>query len=153
MQSHFGDWLAPLNAQEHFKRVFEGPLSALWQGAVKSWEGAGDILRGDTLGPPVRKIAQFGLALAALGATVGVLRRLPAAYGVYTLVAMVSILSFPYPPGPLASSARYIAVIFPLFMWLAWRLSDRRWYFATLTVFALGLVYCAAMFATWHFVA
>lgn len=153
MQAHFGDWLAPLHAQEHFRRVFEGPLSALWLGAEKAWDGAGAILRGDPIGAPARKIAQFIVAVGALVATVGVLRRLPAAYGVYTVVAMVAILSFPYPPGPLASSARYIVVIFPLFMWLGWRLSDRRLYATVVVAFAGMLVYTAGMFATWHFVA
>lgn len=154
MQAHFGDWLAPLHAQEHFQRSFEGPLSALWLGAAKAWEGFAGVLGGDQpVGPAARKIAQFALACAAVGAAIGVLRRLPAAYGVYAVAALVPILSFPYPPGPLASSARYVAVIFPLFMWLAWRLSDRRLYAAVVTVFALGLTYAAGMFATWHFVA
>jgi hypothetical protein len=153
MQLHFGDWLAPLHAQEHFRRSFEGPLSALWLGAGKAWDGLGTILGGGGLGAPARKIAQFALAVLALGAAGGVVRRLPAAYGAYTLVALVAILSFPYPPGPLASSARYIAVVFPLFMWLGWRLSDRRAYALVVAAFALGLVYATGMFATWHFVA
>ncbi len=153
MQAHFGDWLAPLHAQQHFHRSFDGPLSALWLGLRKAVDGVGQILGGDPIGPPARKIAQFVLAVGALWATVGVVRRLPAAYGVYSVVAIVAILSFPYPPGPLASSARYIAAIFPLFMWLAWRLSDRRAYLVVLAVFAATLAYSSAMFATWHFVA
>lgn len=154
MQAHFGDWLAPLHAQEHFRRSFEGPLSALWLGAEKAWEGATGILDGSQpFGPSVRKLAQFVLACAAVGAAVGVARRLPAAYTVLAGTALVFILSFPYPPGPLASSARYFAALFPLFMWLGWRLTDRRLYYATVAVFALGLGYCAGMFATWHFVA
>ena len=153
MQAHFGDWLAPLHAQEHFHRSFDGPLSALWLGLRKAVDGAGQIFNGDPIGPPARKIAQFLVAAGAIVATGGVLRRLPAAYGVYAVVAIVAILSFPYPPGPLASSARYIAAIFPLFMWLAWRLSDRRAYVVVLVAFAAMLAYSAAMFATWHFVA
>jgi hypothetical protein len=107
----------------------------------------------EALGPAVRKIGQFALACGALAAMVGVLRRLPAAYGVLAATTLAFILSFPYPPGPLASSARYLVVVFPLFMWLGWRLSDRRAYAVTVVVFAAGLVYCAAMFATWRFVA
>jgi mannosyltransferase PIG-V len=154
MGSHFGDWLAPLHAQEHFRRSFEGPLSALWLGAEKAWDGFTGILGGgEPFGPSVRKIAQFLLACGALAAMVGAVRRLPAAYGVYAVVSIVPILSFPYPPGPLASSARYLVALFPLFMWLGWRLSDRRLYHVTVGVFAVGLAYCAGMFATWHFVA
>ena len=153
MQAHFGDWLAPLHAQEHFRRSFDGPLSALWLGLRKAVEGVGAILGGDPVGPPARKIGQFLVAAGAVGVTAGVVRRLPAAYGVYSVVAIVAILSFPYPPGPLASSARYIAAIFPLFMWLGWRLSDRRAYLATVAAFAAMLAYSAGLFATWHFVA
>jgi hypothetical protein len=154
MQVHFGDALAPWHAQEHFKRSFEGPLSAYWQGAEKAWHGVTGLLGGDAaFGPAVRKIGQFVLVSGALVATVGVLRRLPAAYGVYTLVSIVPVLSFPYPPGPLASSLRYIVVIFPLFMWLAMVLRDKRAYALTVVAFAAMLAYSAGMFATWHFVA
>ena len=44
-------------------------------------------------------------------------------------------------------------VVFPLFMWLGLRLSDRRAYIAVVVGFAVMLAYCAGMFATWHFVA
>jgi hypothetical protein len=153
MQAHFGDWLAPLHAQEHFRRSFEGPLSALWLGAEKAWDALAGIVDGSAaFGPSVRKIAQFLLAAGAVAAVVAAARRLPAAYTVLAGTSLVLILSFPYPPGPLASSARYLAVLFPLFMWLGWRLSGRA-YALTLVAFAGGLAYCAGMFATWHFVA
>jgi hypothetical protein len=154
MQIHFGDWLAPYHAQHYFQRTFDGPFSALWQGGQKAWDGIRDILGGHgPFGPAVRKIAQFLVVCGALGACVGVIRRLPAAYGVYALISIVPVLSFPYPPGPLASSLRYLVVIFPLFMWLGRRLSDRRLYVAAVAGFAVMLAYCAGMFATWHFVA
>ncbi|HVE68078.1 MAG TPA: mannosyltransferase family protein [Solirubrobacteraceae bacterium] len=154
MQVHFGDWLAPYHAQEYFQRTFDGPFSALWQGGEKAWDGLTGILDGSAaFGPALRKIAQFVVVCGALAAAVGVLRRLPAAYGAYTVLAIVPVLSFPYPPGPLASSLRYLVVIFPLFMWLGLVLRDPRAHAATVVVFALGLVYCAAMFATGHFVA
>jgi Mannosyltransferase (PIG-V) len=154
MRSHFGDFLAPYHAQDYFHRTFDGPLSALWQGGEKAWDGVTGILDGTAaFGPAVRKIGQFLIVCGALGACVGVVRRLPAAYGVYAVVSIVPVLSFPYPPGPLASSLRYLVVIFPLFMWLALRLNERRLYAATVIVFALGLAYCAGLFATSHFVA
>jgi hypothetical protein len=154
MQIHFGDWLAPYHAQDYFQRTFDGPLSALWQGGEKAWDGVREILRGNgPFGPAVRKIAQFAIVCGALGACVGVLRRLPAAYGAYALISIVPVLSFPYPPGPLASVLRYLVVVFPLFMWLGMVLTDRRLYWATVAGFAVMLAYCAGMFATWHFVA
>ena len=154
MQLHFDDFLAPYHAQDYFQRTFDGPLSALWQGGEKAWDGLTGILDGSAaFGPAVRKIGQFLIVCGALAASVGVVRRLPAAYGLYTALSIVPVLSFPYPPGPLASSLRYLVVIFPLFMWLGMRLTDRRLYAVTVFVFALGLAYCAGMFATWHFVA
>ena len=133
MQIHFGDWLAPYHAaQDYFHRNFDGPFSALWQGGEKAWDGVRDILGGDgPFGPAARKIALFLVACGALGACVGVIRRLPAAYGAFALISIVPALSFPYPPGPLASSLRYLVVVFPLFMWLGLRLTDRRAYIAT----------------------
>jgi hypothetical protein len=155
MQIHFGDWLAPYHAaQDYFHRNFDGPFSALWQGGEKAWDGVRDILSGDgPFGPAARKIALFLVACGALGACVGVIRRLPAAYGAFALISIVPALSFPYPPGPLASSLRYLVVVFPLFMWLGMRLTDRRAYIAVVAGFAVMLAYCAGMFATWHFVA
>ena len=154
MQVHFGDALAPWHAQAHFRRSFDGPLSALWEGGVKAWHGVEGIVGGTApFGSAARKIGQFVVVCGALGATVGVLRRLPGAYGLYALLSIVPVLSFPYPPGPLASSLRYIVVIFPLFMWLGMRLRDVRAYALVLAAFAAMLVYATAMFATWHFVA
>jgi hypothetical protein len=154
MQVHFGDALAPWHAQAHFHRTFEGPFSAFWQGAVKAWHGVTGIVSGGaSFGRAARKIGQFVVVSGALVATVGVLRRLPGPYGLYALVSIVPVLSFPYPPGPLASSLRYIVVIFPLFMWLAMRLRNRLAYGLAVAAFAAMLVYSAGMFATWHFVA
>jgi hypothetical protein len=50
---------------------------------------------------------------------------------------------------------RFLAVLFPLFMWLGWWASRggraREW--ALLGVWAAGLVVFTAQFATWHWVA
>ena len=75
-----------------------------------------------------------------------------AADGVYTLVMAVPVLSFPQVGHPLASASRYLATVFPLFMWAGWRLR-RRWFVAVLVLFSIGLIYTSGMFATWHFVA
>jgi hypothetical protein len=151
----YGDPLVPFHAQETFQRSFQGPLSAVWLGAFEAVKAVGALVSGGVGGgaAAVREIGLFGVAVLAVVAAVGVLRRLPAVYGVFTVVMMVPVLSFPQAGHPLASASRYLAVVFPLFMWAGWRLSDRRLYRATLVVFALGLVYTSAMFATWRFVA
>ena len=47
-----------------------------------------------------------------------------------------------------------MAVVFPLFLWLALALQRRRRaYLALCAVFTLALAYCAVRFATWRWVA
>jgi hypothetical protein len=151
----YGDPLVPFHAQETFQRSFAGPLSAVWQGAFEAIRAVGALVGGGEGGgtAALREIGLFGVAVLGIGAAVGVLRRLPLVYGVYSIVMMVPVLSFPQAGHPLASASRYLAVVFPLFMWAGWRLRDRRLYLATLVVFALGLAYASAMFSTWRFVA
>jgi len=151
---HLHDALATFHAtHDYFHRSFDGPLSGLWEGAAKAYHATGALLAGNGDAASLRKIALFVVAMGVVSAAVGVIRRLPSVYGVYTVVSLLPVLSFPYPPGPLASSLRYVAVVFPLFMWLGLRLSDRRAYALTVAVFTIGLAYSAGMFATWHFVA
>jgi hypothetical protein len=144
---------APFRIQAEFQRSFDGPLSAVWQGAIEAVRAVGDLAAGGGGVAAVREIGLFAVACLAIVAAVGVLRRLPPAYGVYTLVMAVPVLSFPQEGHPLASASRYLMTVFPLFMWAGWRLSGRRWYRATLAVFVLGLLYTTVMFATWRFVA
>ena len=144
---------APFRIQAEFQRSFEGPLSAVWLGAIEAVRAVGDLAGGAGGVAAVRKIGLFAVACLAIAAAVGVLRRLPAAYGVYTLVMAIPALSFPQLGHPLASASRYLMTVFPLFMWAGWRLSARRWYWGTLAVFVLGLLYTTVMFATWRFVA
>jgi hypothetical protein len=57
-------------------------------------------------------------------AVVGTLRRLPPAYGAYVVAALALPLSYPVGPQPLMSLPRFLAVLFPLFMWLGAWLAD-----------------------------
>ncbi len=57
--------------------------------------------------------------LAALVAVVGVLRRLPLAYGAYVIAALALPLSYPVRAQPLMSLPRFLVVLFPLGIWLA----------------------------------
>jgi hypothetical protein len=93
------------------------------------------------------------LAVAAV-AIVGVLRRLPLAYGAYVLAALALPLSYPVAAQPLMSLPRFEVVLFPLFMWLGAVLAGRRRArFALLGCSALLMVFFAGQFATWHWVA
>ena len=92
--------------------------------------------------------------LAAVPAVVGVLRRLPLAYGVYVIAALALPLSYPVTPQPLMSLPRFLVVLFPLSMWLAvWLAAHPRAQRPALVVSALLMAFFVAQFATWHWVA
>ena len=152
-QVMLGDAFAPWHAQAHFQRTFAGPFSSVWRGFGESGDAVGAIVGGHGTFGSLRKLALLATALAALAATAGVFRRLPLPYGLYALLALAAGLSTPQAGHPLSSSPRYVLVVFPLFMWLGDCLEDRRALWAVTALFATGLAYCSALFATWHFVA
>ena len=147
----FDDPLATWHVQTFWSRGFHGPFSAVAYAIPETIEAAGELFTGshDTFESPVAKLALFGaLALAVVG-LVGVLRRLPVAYGAYVFVALIPPLSSPWPEHPLMSFPRFLAVLFPVHMWLALHTQDRRRFAAVLVVFAGMLGFLTAKFATW----
>lgn len=150
----FNDALASWHAEAYWQRSFAGPLSVLWEGIKPAATAAGHLLAGQPSAGVLQQLALFGVGLAAIMALVGVCRRLPVAYGAFSGAALVWSLSAPEQGHPLASIARLVLTIFPLFMWLGSYLEGRRRLAAVvLMVFAVGLVYCSARFATWRWVA
>jgi mannosyltransferase PIG-V len=98
------------------------------------------------VGQDLTSLAFVAFALVGL---VGVLRRLPFAYGAYVGVALLVPLSLPSTTLPLAGFARYVAVLFPLQMWMA-RWARERGRLAQVTgVSAVLLGLQAAEFARW----
>jgi hypothetical protein len=51
------------------------------------------------------------------------------------------------------SLPRFLAVLFPIFMWLALVCEERRQTQLVAVLFALGLGLFTAEYATWHFIA
>ncbi len=159
-----GDGLAFLDVQDAWYRHFAGPLGGIWDGIVAAFEGARQLLSGSrdhvyfhqAGGDPYRvasmNLMLFGFLAFALAACVGIFRRLPRAYGVYVAAALVLPLSFPVGPQPLMSLPRFLAVLFPLFMWLALVCEERRITARAVGASALGLGLFTAQFATWHFI-
>jgi hypothetical protein len=160
-----GDGFAYLHLQDVWFRSFAGPLGAVPDGAVAAWDGLRQIVSGQRAhvyftaagGDPVavgwHNLELFAFLLLGLGAVTGVLRRLPAAYGAYVVAALALPLSFPVGPQPLMSLPRFLAVLFPLFMWLALACGTPRRRKLVLAVFTLGLGAFTARYATWHWVA
>ena len=125
----------------------------MWRGFDESGHALSTIAGGDLTASALRKLALLATVLGALCATVGVFRRLGAAYCAYAVLALAAGLSTPQAGHPLSSSPRYVLAVFPLFMWLGTVLENRRAFAAVAALFAVGLAYCSALFATWHFVA
>jgi hypothetical protein len=146
-----GDALAPFHAQDIWFRHFAGPFAGVWDGTTAAWRGVHHLddkaSRAD--------VVLLCFLLFAVPAAVGTLRRLPAAYGAYVLAALALPLSYPVGPQPLMSLPRFLAVLFPLFMWLGAWLADggRARRVAVFAPSAAGLVAATAVFATWHWFA
>jgi hypothetical protein len=160
-----GDGLAPFHSQEVWFRHFAGPFGGVWDGAVAAWDGLRQLLHGPA--PPIyfakaggdplmvagQNLMLFGFLGLSVAALIGAFRRLPVAYGAYSLVAMALPLSYPVIPQPLISLPRYDVVLFPLFMWGAWWISRRDWTVPAVATMAVLLGLFTAEFATWRFVA
>jgi hypothetical protein len=161
-----GDGFAYLHLQDVWFRSFAGPFGGVVDGAVAAWDGLRQVVSGSRThvyfteagGDPIdvgwHNMELFGFLVLGLVALVGVLRRLPLAYGAYVVAALALPLSFPVGPQPLMSLPRFLAVLFPLFMWLALVCRDRPLRRGVVVaVSVLGLCVFAARYATWHWVA
>ena len=160
------DPLAPFNAQDVWFRSFAGPFAGAWDGLVAAVQGTRQLLSGarepiyftaaggDPFVVARHNIELFVWLALALVALVGVLRRLPAAYGAYVVAALALPLSYPVGPQPLMSLPRFVAVLFPLAIWLAlWMTGRAVRERLVVAMFAAALAIYSGIFATWHWVA
>jgi len=161
-----GDALAPFHAQNVWGRHFAGPFLGIWDGLRAAFDGARQLLsmqrhhvyfqqgRGAPFVDAGHNLVLLAFLLAAVPAFIGVLRRLPAAYGVYVLAALALPLSYPVSSQPLMSLPRFLVVIFPLAIAFgAWLSEHPRSQRPVLVVSAVAMAVFAAQFATWHWVA
>jgi len=161
----YGDPLSFSHVQEFWNRDFAGPLVGAWDGAGAAYEGVRQLLSGSrdiayfeqSAGDPFRVAAQnialFGFLCFALVGAVGVLRRLPFAYGLYVVTALMLPLSYPVAAQPLMSLPRFVAVLFPLFMWLGLVCEERRMTDRVAIASAVVLGLFVTQYATWQWVA
>jgi hypothetical protein len=159
-----GDALRFLDVQEAWSRELTVPLAGAWDGLVAAVNGIRQLASGSrtpvyfgaAAGDPFR-IAAINLMLFvtlvfALVACAGVWRRLPRAYGAWVGVSLLLPLTFPVTPQPLMSLPRFVAVLFPLFMWLAMVCDERRNTDLVAAAFAIGLGLFTAQYASWHWI-
>ncbi len=106
-----------------------------------------------TISAAFQDVYLFLFLLAAVGALLAGLRRLPVAYSLYALALLVLALSDPVSLQPLASLPRYELVIFPLFIWGAQFVERRRITVPALCSMAVLLGLFTVEFATWRWVA
>ena len=160
------DPLAPFRVQEVWFRSFAGPFAGAWDGVVAGVQGARQLLSGarepvffrEAGGDPFvaarHNIELLAWLVLLVPAAIGVLRRLPAAYGAYLVAALALPLSYPVAPQPLMSLPRFVAVLFPLAIWLALWMTGRVWRERLVVLaFAAALAVYTGIFATWHWVA
>jgi hypothetical protein len=159
-----GDALRFLDVQDAWARELAVPLAGAWDGLSAAWDGVRQLASGQkelvyfeaAAGDPYRIAATnlmlFATLVFALVAGIGVLRRLPAAYGAWVAVSLVLPLSFPVKPQPLMSLPRFVAVLFPIFMWLALWCEERRATERVAALSAVGLGLFTAQYASWHWI-
>jgi hypothetical protein len=162
-----GDALAPFHAEAVWRRHFAGPYGGVWDGAKAAFEGLRQLLSfqrhhvyypeagGSSFIDAGHNLLLFAFLVVAIPVVIGVLRLLPAAYGVYALAALALPLSYPVASQPLMSLPRFLVVLFPLNMWLAIRLvaGPRALTRAVLVVSGLAMAFFVGEFSTWHWVA
>lgn len=155
---HFalGNAFAWNDAQVFFGRHTVDPFTGAWNGLRAAGESLGTVLEGRYDEQPIYyhlNIAQVGFMALALVAGVAMLRSLPVAYGSWVLVSLVPIFVSQPPNNPLMSSSRYMAVLFPIFFWLA-RVCDRRGVTQTVAILsAAAMAVLTAEFVLWSLVA
>ena len=161
-----GDAIAPFKAEGVWGRHFAGPYVGVWDGVKAAFEGARQLLSfqrhhvyfpaagGSPSVSASHNLMLLAFLLAAIPALVGVMRRLPLAYGVYVIAALALPLSYPVSSQPLMSLPRFLVVLFPLGIWLgAWLAEHPRAQRPALALSAVLMMVFVAQFATWHWVA
>ncbi len=153
-----GAGLRPLGwfeVERGWGHVFKGPTGGAWDAAVAGVRGVGQLFGSAPVDRVVAAENAIYLVLLALAvvALVGVFRRLPPAYGIYTAASLVAAISAPVEWQPLMSFGRLLAVVFPIPMWLALVLHGRRVSTALVLASSAALLVCATgLFATWQLV-
>jgi hypothetical protein len=159
-----GDALRFLDVQDAWSRELAVPLAGAWDGLLAAVDGVRQLASGSrtpvyfeaAAGDPFRiaaiNVMLFATLVFALVACVGVLRRLPRAYGAWVGASLLLPLTFPVTPQPLMSLPRFVAVLFPIFMWLAIVCDERRNTDLVAAGFAVGLGLFTAQYASWHWI-
>jgi hypothetical protein len=158
----FGDPLLFGSTQAFWGRELTLPTSAIWRGAVAAvdgvrWvaaHGVGPILgmrlrSGGMDSTVVANLLEFTSFVAAVAMLVACWRKLPAAYTLYALAALLFPLLYSTEARPLYTLPRFIVVIFPLFIGAAAGLAPHRvWRWVVVGFLGALLVVSTVLFAS-----
>lgn len=155
---HFalGDGLAWQSAQELFGRQEVDPFSGIWNGLREGGASAVDVVSGTYGEEPVfdhLNVAQLAAVAFAVAGGIGALRLLPPAYGVWVLISVVPIVVSQPAALPFYSATRFVAVLFPVFLWLAVVCERRGATTPVVAAFAAGMAVLTVQHTLWYFVA
>lgn len=141
-----GDWLAPLHQQATWQRVATAP----WETAVA---GTREAFRWIGVYPGGYHLLDWLLVVPAAAACLYAAFRFRPAYGVYALASLLVPLAFAFPPRPLMSLPRFLAVVFPI-PWALADLVERRAlpHTGVAAVSAAGLGVATVLFAGWYYI-
>ena len=143
------------DVERDWGHVFKGPSGGAWDAAVAGVRGMGQLFGSAPVDRVVAAENAIYLVLLVLAvvALVGVFRRLPPAYGIYTTASLVAAVSAPLDWQPLMSFGRLLAVVFPIPMWVALVLRESPLVRRTAFAASGALLVCATgLFATWQLV-
>jgi hypothetical protein len=163
LAAHGYPWLGIFSAEASWHRVTSGPLIGMMSGVWAALRGVAGIAGGASVYRP-QLLGPFGsgtesmvlvvVLILALAALVACARRMPAEYPAYGGVVLLACISSPAAGQPLWSLDRYALTIFPLWMAAgAWLSGRRRALPAVVLCGSALLVFYAAQFASWAFVA
>lgn len=136
-----GNVFAPVDAQRNWQRAFALPTTTLWHAVEDAWLFGGYWL-----------IDLLAVAVVTAALLAGV-RLLSASYLTYGLFSLLLPLSEPFPPRPLLSMPRFVALVFPTFWVLAVAGSRRKLPDPLiLSVFAGGFVLLGLLNMNYYFI-
>lgn len=152
---HFavGNAFAWNDAQVLFDRHTVDPFSGAWAGVHEAGRSVWQIAHGNYAPSFAVNVMQFVTVVFWIVAGIGVLRMLPFAYGTWVLLSLVPIFISQNPGLPFWSSPRFVAVLFPIFIWLAAVCERRGWTPTVVALSAAGMAVLTVQFALWNFVA
>ena len=153
-----GAGLRPLSwfgVERGWGHVFKGPAGGVWDAAVAGVSGLQQLFGSAPVDRVVaaENVLYLVLLMLALIAVVGMFRRLPPAYGLYTAASLVAAVSAPVAWQPLMSFGRLLAVVFPIPMWVALELRGRRLALGAAVAASAALLVCGTgLFVAWRLV-